>query len=827
MPNRPDNAPTDLSRKHPEIWLVYEATRGQPFVRPDRTNPMDWSRVTQGIDGFVNKATIRVALRDEDLEKAGGVGVRHIGDIIGQGGILHPDLRVRIFQPDAPDDPPAAWLFEGYPMLSTASWTESLQSIDVTCISVAHERLRHGDDSRGRPRFATIGRRMLTDPQAKWRSKQYEKQTITIPPLPVHFNAGGRPNRSATSELYDGPVRFKAPTTHRLYTFTHDNAPGAEFWSYVDALRYLLWWHIIVPGIEFDVSSFMADTLPLVGKTPKKAGKNQFEKLILQRVEDERVDAMPVEDAIRQLVTRAGLHYALSIKVDENGGPDGDPIHYLRVIAVLADGDIKPAVFHMDWPTLHDIPREAPFTPLDLGGRNVHTAMKANAAQQATLTIDDHIINRPIYLAGVKFYEVTFPLIPGWLPFRLYSGEGYKNYPRLKDVPFTNVLDAIARLTLDGWDQEEFKEEVQVIKDYWDKGDPEKSQPTVDDDGKQIVPWQFDKRHPTFEAVADVGRKWIFPTDDRYVSENFFEYFRNYGLLVGFGKDFMNWDPFAAKGVNRISRSRFGGIADAAARRAGWVARPRPFGSPMSRFPGGAELPAYFEMKIGGDPYVNTDWLLFTPGSAYISSTEESAITVTMNNPMAVSTRKGEYNIGSNWFIWIARQILYLRVTCLIEGDERMFSTLSSKSHLARDRQSVIDLGERFRYRDRGSDLGKGRTTNSILAKLIPPGVIDPAFESIDDQKKFDEYAEANATILARQAVSGDPEIPWIAFDIGSEPLLLGDLFIGVNGVRLTFADPPELVNITYGNSPGAGYRTTLHLSDLRNDPTLLLESGD
>lgn len=818
-----DNAPTALARVHAPVWLVYEKVRGQAFLRPDRTNPLDWTRVTWGVDGFENSATIRVALRDEDLQVPGGREVegRHIGDIIGSRGILHPDLRVRVFQPGAPDAVPAAYLFDGYPKVSSVSWTEGSQSIDVSCISVAHERLGHSvarDRSQSGAGAMIIGRRMFYNSVFDWEPKQYDRLTVNVHPLAVRFNAGGRPNRHPDKKIYK--VKGESNTSYTLYTFTENNAPDAEFWNVADALRYLLWWHVIVPGIAFDVTAFMADTDRLVGKEPKNAGRNQFDRLILQRVDDERTDSMSVEDAVHQLVTRAGLHYSLSIKVDPDGGPDGDPIHYLRVFPTLLSGDRKPESFTMGWPNRHDIPREAPFTPLDLNGRDVHAAMKLNAAQHATVKLDDDVINAPTYVAGAKFYEVTLPLLPGWLPFKLPYTD---NYPGLLDVPTINVLDDVSEATLEKWETDPTDPNVVAIKDYWDNGAPAKAQPKVDNNGVQTVPWQFDTRHPDFDAVADVGRKWIFPTDSRYASADpdrpsQSPYFRTYADFVGAARRKMNWDPFIIGGFNRMMEPLGGGVAAAKY----WVARSRPFGSPISRYPGGSKLSVWFEILIKGDPFDEfTDWLRYT--AKFAVSLHESAITITVNNPMRPSTREGEIQKDDNWFIWIARQKLYLRVTCQIEGDDRLYSHIrSTKSHIARNRGSIIDLAERFRSRDRG----RGGSTNSILAKRMPLLDPDPDFESIDEQEKLDEFAERDATVLARQTVSADPEIPWIAFDIGSKALQLGDSFMGANGVGLSFPNPPELVNLSYENSPNAGYRTKMSLSDLRLDPTLQLEGG-
>ena len=118
----------------------------------------------------------------------------------------------------------------------------------------------------------------------------------------------------------------------------------------------------------------------------------------------------------------------------------------------------------------------------------------------------------------------------------------------------------------------------------------------------------------------------------------------------------------------------------------------------------------------------------------------------------------------------------------------------------------MIDLGmDRFRYRDL-------RTNSHLNAQ---PNDEYPEYHGRDDSNLLSRVAGEVAEIAAGETVAGSIDIPWI-----DNSYRLGDAFSGCAGLGIAFGRFPELVQIEHTKDVrGGGFRTTLHLSDLRNSP--------
>jgi hypothetical protein len=146
----------------------------------------------------------------------------------------------------------------------------------------------------------------------------------------------------------------------------------------------------------------------------------------------------------------------------------------------------------------------------------------------------------------------------------------------------------------------------------------------------------------------------------------------------------------------------------------------------------------------------------------------------------------------------------YVAVTCTIEGDERSYIRRSKKDSYARERNRIIDYGtEQFPSRDQTAG-------NSHLwhERGADP---DPIYRSREGRRELIAQAQRDLERVSAVTVSGDPEIFWL-----DETYLPGDSFRGVAGLGISFPTYPTIQMVRWVNE-GGGWRTVLHLTDLRH----------
>lgn len=405
-----------------------------------------------------------------------------------------------------------------------------------------------------------------------------------------------------------------------------------------------------------------------------------------------------------------------------------------------------------------------------------------------------------MYVGGAGRYECTLLLLPGWLPFR----PPYSHYPDVpaSDLPSGYVLEDVAQ-TEGG---------IRDARDYWWERLGPGFDKEIDENGIERAVSAHHASHPMHHSVADVGRKWIFPSDWRYGAPVRGEpadspYYRE-GLLS------LNYEPFLLDGTNRLADPDVGGgIADAAARH--WVARRRPFGSPIARLQAGSTQQPLVQFRVGDTPFASEGWTDLPV--QFRLDERDSAIYIEVDNLLTAVPRDGNpADYADNWYAWIAEQRLWLRITCTVEGDDRLLLDARTDGPFQRRRAKIVDVGNRFR-------LHRRRGNNSIFDALpIDP---DQEFEDIvdldGDEGPMRDFGVADAEGVSRHVCSGNPEIPWLEYE-----LQLGDSFSGIDGLGIVFPHPPELVGIQWVIDGNAGHRTQLMLSDMRSDPTLDLEAS-
>lgn len=753
-PGMVGNAPQSRSRRHPPVTVYIESGRGTGEFAPSERFEM--RSVKPAMDGGDTTATLYAGLDADKLTTAGEIGEEHFAHLLD---MLSPDRRVRIAQSFGAL--PARVYFQGYPQVSTITWHERGQAVSCMCLSEGQEILRTHELAQ------VYERRMRRDPLFDWIPAQPDDRPVAAL-LPV-FNAGNRPNRSPHPYVFQVDDR-----KYRIHLFLEDDAPEAAYWSYADALRYLVFMYVLRMGLAVSVADFMSDTAELSGLSPCPDSADPLVRRLTSRIDDISVASVNVEEAVCQLTEAAGVHYLIETR-NVGDRREVEVEHRLRVFAALNTRQDQHGAggTQMGIPKVLDIPREAPFTPA--GGRSDYAIALSTRATQVSLTHDRRAINVPIILGGRRWYEVTLLLRPGWLP--------HEN--------LDNLDDEVNRLAAIHWWEMQFE---------------------LRDEGDLSI---YHGKHPDHWEVNDVGRLWIFPDDHRYMTDRETSpYARS------------NWpdelySPYDPNDVDRLvlcDPNIGGNIEDAA----NWVPRRRPLGNTIARVRASGdqepvvrvnfsvnvpEIPSdrpYTALEqdgwqdFGGTPYIDTH-----RAAVYFREDDLWKAQALWDDPKSLHY---DYDNGNMLKAFINGRFM-VAVTCTVCGDGRLaYQARTHGASFARDRHAMIDTGF-GKFRD-----DRRRGLNSVFDDQ--PIDADPQFEDRFDVQMLNQFGDRQAEILVGDTISGPVEIMYL-----DPSYRLGDCFSGVDGLGLSFNSFPEIVRIEYVYDPAAGYRTLLHLSDLRSRP--------
>jgi hypothetical protein len=448
-----------------------------------------------------------------------------------------------------------------------------------------------------------------------------------------------------------------------------------------------------------------------------------------------------------------------------------------------------------------DWPRDPPWKVQ--GAAAPQAIAQANVTDIASFTTDHRATNQITVLDSPHYYEVAFELRPGWVPF--VDAHRATDYPgvTLAQLPTYNVFDDIVDVI--GGDP------ATLIQLYW----RDLTAPVMDD--STPIPSIHHSGHALHRLVANVGRLWIFPTDQRRTSG---EYERSAPLIPWGGLEYLPWQDDPEGGLsNTLAVNEPLGVGLSVA--AGWACRPRPILSPISEMrPGAGAQPIYLEMKFQTtDDWTHFDNVQVNPlpdeTGVFLNIPDFDKLTwphaeefETFIRGADVSNWGSSVPIPNKTFLnAFLNQTLRIRVTCTIEGDERLKAIAEGVTTFERDAAQVLDAGGRFRHRIRNA-------ANSPFRLTEPT---DPRYQTIIDTDRLQAYADDEAKQAAIEPTSGNPAVWWI------EPTLqLGDRVTGILGIGNQFPEPTEIVTIRYTRLPA---RTNVHLADVRFDADIDMES--
>lgn len=351
------------------------------FVVDDRLRVEE---VTLRSDENISTARLSVRL-DADFDTA-AARARYASDL---------RIVIRTQEADAADD---VVLFEGYAPVQEARWDGDEESFGFVATHV-YERL-----SRDR-RSWIYGRRMrsgeiqdgLTSDPSAWKGRS---ELVTA--MPCVFNLDGASNCSPT------PLTVTTPqgSTRSIHVFTHDDDPNGIPWTYLKALRYLVWFYApsegpVLAGNVFDATAAYVG----LGSESAAGAPSRLIKRLLGACASLTCEAANLVESLSLLGEAAGVH----VTVDTIARGAGVRSEF----RVWAAGDATRRQLHLARGGFHSDGQAR----YDASALSASDIFRANEIAEATIRWDHaRIVNAPVVIGDVKAYEMTVPLTPGWLP---------------------------------------------------------------------------------------------------------------------------------------------------------------------------------------------------------------------------------------------------------------------------------------------------------------------------------------------------------------------------------------------------------------------------
>ncbi len=770
--------------------MQVEATpNSDNFVTPP--DVVDWSKITLGLNDNEHTATLTIAGLDASRLSQGNptgnpkLGDQHFTHLLE---MLSPNKRVRIGAGLTESDP--LILFQGYPLERSLRWSGREQVLTVTCISEGDEFLAL------HPECQVFGQVRRGKPWLPWNPADQDFRIVDA--IPLVFNPGGKPNRSAqplkvSFEGHDHyiylPVDADAPQWESADAvdppgFVGPPTPAGALvkaspvhWSAVNALRYLCAWHIWRSPFTVSVADFMQDTDALIDLFPQPPGapgmaSDPFVGAMVTRLSDLACHAMNAREALVMVCQTVGLNFQTMIRRGKT--PSGGTRFALRVFAALQDAQEEqatPSDRRMVMPKVRDLPRQAPFTDqTGVEPKDFAEANKAGFGCDLTLDVSNKI-NLPQVKGGIRTYECSLLLRPGWKP----------------SLHLDNLTTQAQR---------------DAALDFWETQLGESDE--FDDAGKATS--IYHGQHLDHRLVSDVGRLWIFPDT--------LDYTQGYARNAWHSNCYQPYVPGsgATDGASIYQHSVLGGnITDPVFA----TVRRRPFRDTIAR--------AVFDSQRA--PYVRIcfdfSWanpllpeLGFTGtwrpyAGKPVIDTERAALRFDAANMLTDAQLRADPNDTSSKTMLeaIINGTFAVEVTCCIEGDTRIEAREFPATN-ERLRSAIVDVAARFQHLRR-----RGQNSLFDISGGQPAPIDEPAYEAREDDFALADFAAKLRRRSGFETASASIAVPWLDADSGWE---VGDACKGCSGIDINFATFSDIVSKTYSKDSNGKVQTTYQIGDLR-----------
>ena len=544
----------------PVVVVEIEVSPGSgEFVVDERLRADD---VSLGSDAAIASAVISVRL-DDDLDAAAA------------RDRYFPDCRL-VVRTDHPDPLQRTMLFDGYPLLQEAQWSRDRDSYRFVASGVYSvlSRDRRAWVHGRRMRNGCIEDGLMANPDV-WKSR-----SVLVEALPCVFNTSGKGNCSPD------PLEVVAPdgSARYIHVFTWDDDPDAIPWTYRNALRYLAWFHLLPEGPVAEGNVFSATDG--VAEGPLPAAPDGLD-----------CQAVSLVEALARLARECGVHVTPTTVNDA-----GRARTELRIWSAVDAAEETLALARGG--------RHADGTPrYDSRSARASEVLAANEIHEAMIRWDSRrIVNAPVVIGDVRRYEMTVPLVPGWLPETDLDNVAPEDRAAAKSLALT-------------------PDQVSWLED------PETSA------------WyrRYHAAGSEFDAYRDVARQWVLNEDGRY------------GAAYNRNAPFDDYRPFD-----------FSAVADGSVTLPGvWTRRCRPFRPTITPASDGRRFGVHVEVSFDG----GTTWS--RPQGPVRIPSDATGVYLAVTNPTSIRPPGVAPEEQNLWYA-IIDQTFRVRVTAVFDADERL-----------------------------------------------------------------------------------------------------------------------------------------------------------
>ncbi len=567
--------PRSRSSEHERLLVEVETATASSRFELDQRLLVE--EIVEGCDGAVGRAVVSIRLDDE--HDAFSIRQRYPSD-----------RRMRITteheQPSFREV-----LFDGYPQVATAEWDGRRGGAGETCrLTLEHALARLSRTPEcwvyGRQvRSGAIEAARELDPAA------YAAASVRITALPCVFNPAGVPNRA----IEPITVTDQGDTIRTVPVFSWEGGPAVA-WTFADVLRYLVWFHLgrgpVNCGNVFEATEGLAVGRPDAGHLA----------VALARVPISLgCEAVSLVEALSLLADAAGVH------ISTRTVRQGVQTHTELQVWSPHDGALKHLHLARGGRFADGEPRYNPRI------RSVSDVLAENNTHRGRIRWDDGaIVSRVNVLGDVKRYELTLPLVPGWLPT---AG--------LDDVPAGEQEQVkLAALT---------PEQVAALGDQADQN-----------------AWfrRYHRGGSEYNNHADVGRLWVLNEDGACA-----------GAAFNRNPPFNDYRPFD-----------FGTVFEDPQVGRDWMRRARPLRSCVSLGADGQPLGVWVQVSFNG----GATWYVAAGPVSVIE--RRAGIHFDCDNLTSITPTGVAPAVQNLWYATV-RQTFRVRVTAVIESDERLAGT--------------------------------------------------------------------------------------------------------------------------------------------------------
>jgi len=506
----------------------------------------------------------------------------------------YPDCRI-IVTTDETDSAERQILFEGYVPVQSSQWDGRIGKEEECYVF----RAEHVFERLTRDRSALIyGRRVRNgaiDDGLIINPSGFAGDSVLMTASPCVFNPDGLANRAPTPLTVQSP----AGDSRSVHIFTWDTDASAVKWTYATILRYLVWFYLFKTSPVFEGNIFSVTDTLLDGTTETT---DPLDKALLREPASFTCEAASLVEALSLLSSACGIHITTET-ANDSGGPRTELRAWsprqggLRRLYLVRGG------CHADGQPRYET-----------AGRSATQILSDNNVYRGNVTWDHrNIINSPVVLGGVKQYEMTVSLWPGWIPRDNLDNVDSPDRESAKALALTP-----AQVEVLGGDAED---------NSWFKN--------------------YHRRGSNFKADSDVSRLWILNEDGYY-----------YAALYNRNAPFDDYGPFD-----------FSTVADSTVTEPGvWMRRTRRLLPAISTSLDGRPLGVWVEVSFDS----GSTWQQQSGGVRVLQ--DRAGIYFDCENPTEIVPIGVACEVQNMWYA-IIDQTFRVRVTAVIESDERLMAT--------------------------------------------------------------------------------------------------------------------------------------------------------